>query len=113
MEKDDELKGAGNSYDFGARLYDPRVARWMSVDPLASKYPAFSPYCFVANSPLRYIDPDGKDIKPVINASADGKWEVNTIHDLGSASNQLGYRNGWMQIQRKRFLFMDMQAKKA
>jgi|GEM_PF-4929178 len=42
---------------------DPTVAtRWYSVDPLASKYPGMSPYNFVANNPIIYIDPDGKDI---------------------------------------------------
>jgi len=63
MEKDDEIKGSGNSYDFGARIYDPRVGRWLAVDPLAGKYPDISPFVFVANSPLVFIDPDGKKIE--------------------------------------------------
>src|SRR5690554_6488786 len=63
MEKDDEIKGQGNSYDFGARLYDPRVGRWLSIEPLASKYPDLSPYNFVANSPIIFIDPDGEKIE--------------------------------------------------
>ena len=62
MEKDDELKGSGNSYDFGARIYDPRVGRWLAVDILAAKYPDISPYVFVANNTLYYFDPDGKII---------------------------------------------------
>jgi len=62
QEKDDEIKGSGNSYDFGARMYDPRIGRWMSPDPLASKYPALSPYTFVGNMPIRAIDEDGRDI---------------------------------------------------
>ncbi|MEN9303960.1 MAG: hypothetical protein RL264_2389 [Bacteroidota bacterium] len=33
-EKDDEMKGSGNSYDFGARIYDSRVGRWWSMDPV-------------------------------------------------------------------------------
>ena len=61
MEKDDEMgKGDGNSYDFGARFYDPRLGRWLAVDPLAAKYPYASPYNFVLNSPLIAFDPDGK-----------------------------------------------------
>lgn len=63
MEKDDEVKGAGNSLDFGARIYDSRLGRWSSVDPLQFKFPGLSPYNFVANSPLQYIDPDGRDIE--------------------------------------------------
>ncbi|GGD36603.1 hypothetical protein GCM10011343_28070 [Flavobacterium orientale] len=34
MEKDDEIKGEGNSYDFGARMLDPRVGRWFAPDPI-------------------------------------------------------------------------------
>ncbi len=64
MEKDDEVKGNSNSYDFGARMYDNRLGRWLSLDPLAQKYPSLSPYNFVANSPIMYVDPDGKRIKP-------------------------------------------------
>jgi len=59
MEADDELKTNKNSYDFGARIYDPRVARWLSVDPEFKRYPQFSPYNFAFNVPTNIIDPDG------------------------------------------------------
>ena len=62
MEKDNELKGTGNSYDFGARIYDSRLGRWLSVDPLMRKYPGLTPYNFVGNSPIIYIDPNGREI---------------------------------------------------
>jgi RHS repeat-associated protein len=63
MEKDDEMHGnTGNSYDFGARIYDPRVARWLSLDPMAKEYPGIAPNVFVGNSPLLFIDPDGNKI---------------------------------------------------
>jgi RHS repeat-associated protein len=64
MEKDDEWKGEGNSYDFGARIYDSRIGRWLSVDPMAKEYPRLTDYCFVGNNPIRFIDPDGKRIIP-------------------------------------------------
>lgn len=60
MEKDDEIKGNGNSYDFGARIYDPRLGRWLSTDPKASKGPGLSPYNYSFNSPISYSDPDGE-----------------------------------------------------
>ncbi len=60
MEKDDEIKGEGNSYDFGARIYDPRVGRWLVRDPLASKYPSVSPYNSFSNNPIINVDPDGR-----------------------------------------------------
>ncbi|NQY08212.1 MAG: hypothetical protein HRT71_01675 [Flavobacteriales bacterium] len=59
-EKDDEIKGNGNSLDFGARIYDPRLGRWLAVDPLASKYPFASSYNFALNTPIQAYDPDGK-----------------------------------------------------
>jgi len=63
MRKDDEIHGAtGTSYDFGARLYDPRVGRWWSIDPLAGKYAFASPYCFALANPILFIDYDGRDI---------------------------------------------------
>ena len=59
-EGDSELKGEGNSYDFGARMYDPIMARFMSVDPLASKFPWQSPYVFCDGEPINKVDPDGR-----------------------------------------------------
>src|SRR5690554_1089619 len=69
MEKDDNIKGEGNSYDFGARMYDPRVGRWLSRDPLNQKKPYLSPYQSMRNSPLMFGDPDGNDeyLKIVFN----------------------------------------------
>ena len=62
MEKDDELKGNGNSYDFEARMYDPRLGRWLSIDPLSSQHKDQSPFSFAANDPTFFIDPDGEKI---------------------------------------------------
>ncbi|MDD3876019.1 MAG: hypothetical protein PHT69_05325 [Bacteroidales bacterium] len=60
MEADNEFKGSGNSYDFGARIYDPRIGRILSIDPLFSAFPSESNYVFAGNSPILYIDVDGK-----------------------------------------------------
>ena len=48
-----------NLIDFGARLYDDRICRWTSQDPLAAKYPAFSPYAYCAGDPVGVMDNDG------------------------------------------------------
>jgi RHS repeat-associated protein len=50
--------------DYGARMYSPQIARWQRLDPMAVKYTSISPYVYVANNPLKFIDPDGEDIKP-------------------------------------------------
>jgi RHS repeat-associated protein len=48
-------------YDYGARFYDPVIARWHSVDPLAEKTFGLSPYVYCANAPILLDDPDGRD----------------------------------------------------
>lgn len=60
--KDDELKGEGNSYDFGARMYDPRIGRWFKPDRLKTKFPDISAYVFSMDNPIIFIDYDGNDI---------------------------------------------------
>jgi|GEM_PF-2071576 len=59
MEKDDEVKGNGNSLDFGARIYDPRIGRWLSTDSHESEFPSLSTYNFANNAPIFYVDADG------------------------------------------------------
>ncbi|MCE1188209.1 MAG: M91 family zinc metallopeptidase [Ignavibacteria bacterium] len=44
---------------FGARYYDSELGRWLSLDPMADKYPGFSPYNYCVNNPLRVVDPHG------------------------------------------------------
>ncbi len=63
MEKDDEIKGNGNSYDFGARMYDGRIGRWLSIDPLERSYPNFSPYMGIGNNPIYLTDLDGRILR--------------------------------------------------
>ena len=58
-EKDDEVKGAGNSQDYGMRIYDPRLGKFLSVDPITKQYPELTPYQFASNTPIQAIDLDG------------------------------------------------------
>ena len=92
-ENDNEVKGTGNSVDFGARIYDSRLGRWLSLDPLQAKYPGLSPYNFCANNPIMYVDPDGRKI--IIHYQKDngreGRFKVKNQGDverLKNSSNQ-------------------------
>ena len=62
-----ELDEETGNYYYGARYYDPKLSIWLSVDPLAEKYPEWSSYNYVLQNPTRYIDPDGRSpIDPII-----------------------------------------------
>ena len=62
MEHDNE--SFTDAYDFGARIYDGRLVRWLALDPLMKKYPNVSPYCFTLNNPIYFVDPNGEIVKP-------------------------------------------------
>jgi RHS repeat-associated protein len=61
-ENDDEI----STQDYGMRIYDPRLGRFLSVDPLAKEYPWNSPYAFAENDPINFIDRDGEEKAPPI-----------------------------------------------
>ena len=48
--------------DFGARMYNPAIARWTTADPLSEKYYGISPYVYCLGNPISIIDPNGMDI---------------------------------------------------
>ncbi len=61
-ENDNEVKGTANEINFGSRQYDPRLGKFLSMDPLWQKYPHMSPYQGMGNNPLLFVDPDGESI---------------------------------------------------
>ena len=61
-ENDNEIKGEGNQQDYGMRIYDPRLGRFLSVDPLAQEYAFYTPYQFAGNKPIMFIDLDGNEV---------------------------------------------------
>lgn len=64
---------------------------WLSVDPLAEKYPQWSPYAFVFNSPLMFVDPDGREGIVVSGSPGDHKnkehFLVNGLYKANAAKN--------------------------
>lgn len=70
QEKDDEIKGEGNSINYTYRMHDPRVGRFFAVDPLAPKYPHNSPYAFSENRVIDCIELEGLEAaKPKVGAT--------------------------------------------
>jgi RHS repeat-associated protein len=59
QEKDDEIKGEGNSINFTFRMHDPRVGRFFSTDPLEKSYPFNSTYAFSENRVIDGVDFEG------------------------------------------------------
>jgi RHS repeat-associated protein len=65
-ENDNDVKGTGNEQDYGMRIYDTRIGRFLSVDPITSKYPELTPYQFASNRPIDGIDLDGMEYVPYV-----------------------------------------------
>lgn len=82
-ENDNEVKGAGNEIDYGMRVYDPRVGRFLSVDPLQKKYPWYTPYQFSGNTPIQAVDLDGRE--EVHFYTYDGKLSAVNVVRSGNA----------------------------
>ena len=58
-EIDDEISGAGNQYDYGFRIYNPQIGKFLSVDPKIYSFPMYSSYQYAGNKPIVAIDLDG------------------------------------------------------
>lgn len=81
-ETGNDVKGIGNEQDYGMRIYDPRLGRFLSVDPLSPKFPNLSPYPMAGNTPIQAVDLDGGEpIRP--------KSLVFSKQDLGFLNRQL------------------------
>jgi RHS repeat-associated protein len=88
--KERDVNETGWDY-FGARYYDSRIGRWLGVDPLGNKYPALSPYDYASNNPLKFVDPNGKEITTytdndgrVTKITNDGKTDLYSLNGQGN-----------------------------
>jgi RHS repeat-associated protein len=87
----DEMEGDGNAYDFGARIFSPRLGRWFSCDALEAKYPGISPYNFSLNNPIIFNDQDGNDARYTVVKNEKGGGNItieSTIHLYGKDASK-------------------------
>ena len=88
-----------NTYDYGARQHDPILGRWDRIDPLCEKYYSTSPYAYCMNNPVRFIDPDGCEIKGY--TKKDAAQVVEDIRAIFSAKEFDNFRNLIVQSGKK------------
>jgi RHS repeat-associated protein len=95
-EKDSEFFGEGCAYDFGARIYDPRLGRWMSRDPLADK--THSVYDGMGNNPVNMVDPDGRAPGDVFKSADAAARDFGMFYNKRSISEKQEYGSTIYQV---------------
>ncbi len=105
QEKDDEVKGNGNSYVFEYRIYDSRLGKFLSVDPISAEYPWNSTYAFAENRVIDGIDLEGLEYLSANEARVEFKYgrlqikvqnfmRVNRSAWNSANSNSANWKNG-------------------
>lgn len=125
-ENDKDISEGGQ--DYGMRIYDVRLGRFLSVDPITSKYPHYTPYQFSGNNPISSVDIDGLEPEKVFNANENVKApdESNKLktsiestisnpeNDSRTINNALyakdSYENAMTTISRARFFTYNASA---
>jgi RHS repeat-associated protein len=112
QEKDDEVKGEGNSVNYKYRMHDPRIGRFFAVDPLAGDYPHNSPYAFSENRVIDAVELEGLEMVLVHGtwaARKDTKIHSLRIADYGegtwekSFGEAIAEATGWTKKQSYEF----------
>jgi hypothetical protein len=80
--------GTGAQYDYGFRIYDSRIGKFLSVDPLCRSYPWWTPYQFAGNTPIQSIDLDGLETHIVVNETNQDGTVVTTIYKYTTVNSE-------------------------
>lgn len=94
-EGDNDWNAVGNVYDFGSRIYDPRVARFSSMDKYSGKSPDQPPYIFASNMPISCIDINGDSTYLVIYGPG-----YNNMYDHSHTLGETFYRHAQAYAKR-------------
>ena len=90
QERDDEVKGEGNSVNFSYRMHDPRVGRFFAVDPLAAKYPHNSHYSFSENVLINAVELEGLEKHELSNGeTVYGPYDGGYIDEFNTQFNKV------------------------
>ncbi|MCJ8155254.1 RHS repeat-associated core domain-containing protein [Chryseobacterium sp. SSA4.19] len=93
-----ELDSETALYYYGARYYNPRLSIWYRVDPLAEKYPSWSPYAYCGNNPINYIDPDGNFRLPANATREERRLYTAAIKTIKAVFRDSGFREAFKEI---------------
>jgi len=96
QEHDDEINGStGTSYAFEYRMHDPRIGRFLSIDPLAAKYPHNSPYAFSENKVIQYVELEGLETGATDISGQEDPSCNQECPDAGTSTEQPASGNSW------------------
>jgi RHS repeat-associated protein len=100
-EHDKEGMGGGvSTYDYGFRIYNPQIARFLSVDPLTGSYPWYTPYQFAGNKPTSAIDIDGLEEYVVVRwYDQAGKYNGSTAVRIRDERDRLYSNTGIVYLE--------------
>ena len=79
--------GGVSHYDYGFRIYNPSIARFLSVDPLTRSYPMLPPYQFASNTPINSIDIDGLENRSSIRQVTTRRSPLRIVRGNGKVIN--------------------------
>jgi RHS repeat-associated protein len=91
-EKDQDGEFGNTHYDYGFRIYNPAIAKFLSVDPLTSSYPMLTPYQFASNTPISGVDLDGleyMDYRVILDESGNPVQKIKTADYRNMSSQQI------------------------
>ncbi len=90
-ERDKDMDG--NNYDYGFRIYNPSLGRFLSTDPIGKSYPFYSPYQFAGNTPIQAIDLEGLEPEFIINKQGKLTKPMIALFNAAFGYNQIEMQN--------------------